>query len=135
MAALAFGANVIPGADAKLTFEVAGEAPMTAGQTVYRDAADNRVKLAVNNNVAKKEVLGVLCHPVAVVGQPVTVQTDGEMTGATGLTKGEVYVLSATAGSACPVADLVTNNWVAFVAIALSATSLRLRPFNAGVQK
>lgn len=134
MAAITFGTGVVPGADAKLTPEVAGETPMAAGQSVFRDT-DGRVKLAQNNNVAKKEALGVLCSPVTAIGQPVMVQTDGEMTGATGLVKGEVYVLSATAGSVCPVADLVTNAHVVFMAVATATTAFRLRPFVSGAQK
>lgn len=134
MPAITFGTGVIPGADAKLSPEVAGETPMSAGQSVYRDV-DGRVKLALNSNVTRKEALGVLCSPVTAIGQPVMVQTDGEMTGGTGLTKGEVYVLSATAGSVCPIGELVANAHVVVMAVATSTTAFRLRPFISGAQK
>lgn len=134
MAAITFGTGVIPGANAKLSPEVAGETPMAAGQSVFRDT-DGRVKLAQASNAAKKDALGVLSSAVTAIGQPVMVQTDGEMTGASGLTKGEVYVLSATAGSVCPVGDLVSTNHVVFMAVALSTTSFFLRPVISGAVK
>jgi hypothetical protein len=63
----------------------------------------------------------------ATANAPVDVQTDGIVSGLSGLTAGVFYVLSdSVAGGIMPIADLTTGDYVTLIGYALSATELQL---------
>lgn len=119
-------ANVLPGTNAIKTTGVAG-ATITQGQQVYLDATTQTWKLADNDAAAAaahhdQGTALVGCS----AGQPIVVQTGGDITIGGALTAGTAYYLSATAGAICPVADLVTGKTVCQVGLAKSATVLTI---------
>jgi hypothetical protein len=126
-------ANVVAGAAAVTREGVAG-VTVTAGQTLYRDAADSRWKLADNNSAtaAARSPRGIALNGAAA-GQPVLVLTDGPVTIGATLTPGVVYYLSANAGGIAPVADLATGMYPTIVGIAKSASVLDVKFHESGV--
>jgi len=128
-------ANVAEGSGAKKTTGTAG-ATITAGQTVYKDAADsNKIKLAdADLSQAASTVVGIALH-AALSGQPITYQTDGQLDVGATLTVGEIYVLSGTAGGIAPVADLAASDWVVILGVALATDNLDVQLYIAGIQQ
>jgi hypothetical protein len=127
-------ASVLASGQASTETQLAGVA-LTAGQYVYKEAATGTFKLADCDSATAevRNVYGVTLNG-AGIGQPVTVaKSDSAFVPGGTLTKGAVYVLSATAGSMCPLADLITTNDVVMLGIATSTTVLNLRPFAPGV--
>src|SRR4051812_4326511 len=114
MAALTITAsNVVPASVAGQTpsYETGfAGAAITAGYPVYKDAtASDTLKLAdANASEATAQVVGIACHS-ATTGQPVRYQTGGPLSYGAILTKGEIYVLGATAGDVCPADDLASG--------------------------
>ena len=104
-------ASVVKGAGAAVRSNFnAGEA-ITAGQVVYKKAADGEWYKAQNDGTAEEAgvgvELGIALHPSAD-GQPLVVQTAGLVTIGGTLVPGTEYVVSATAGAIAPHADLTT---------------------------
>lgn len=136
MAALSItAANVVPSSLAGFpaTYErgIAGAA-ITAGYPVYRDATDldgsgqGKLKLAdANASQATAEVVGIATHS-ATTGQPVTYQTGGPISYGAILTKGEIYVLGATAGDVCPADDLASGWYTTRLGHAVTTSVLLL---------
>ena len=124
-------ANVVASADAKVRRGTAGAA-ITAGQALYLDAADSKLKLADANGVAAaKSLAGVALH-AAATGQPVVYAYEGDVNVGATLTVGEIYVLSATAGGIAPKADLASGHTVSILGVATSAGNLRVSINNSG---
>lgn len=126
-------ANVIPGSDATYFDRTAGDT-ITAGQPVYLDSTDSKLKLADANaaSAAAATVKGIALHGAAS-GQPLKVQTSGSITIGATVTQGTIYVLSATAGGIAPAADLATGHRVTVIGIATSASALKLQINASGV--
>lgn len=125
-------ANVKAGANAVTIQGVAG-ATVTAGQVVYRDGADSKFKLGDSDSAtaAVKDATGIALHG-ASDGQPLMVQTGGEITPGATMVAGTSYYLSSTPGAIQPVGDLGTED-VILIGIAKSATVLALKIFDSGV--
>lgn len=90
---------------------VAG-ATITAGQSVYEDAADGRIKPAdANLSLAAAKARGVALH-AALANQPIRYQKGGKVIvgAAAAPAKGVIYVASGTGGGIAPAADL-TSGW------------------------
>jgi hypothetical protein len=124
-------ANVRASAGATISQGVAG-ATITAGQAVYLDEADGKLKLAQSTSATAYKVAGVALHG-ASDNQPLTyvVEDDDFTPGATlnmsaAGDKG-VYMLSATAGAICPAGDLANTNRPVFLFVAKSTTKACLR--------
>ena len=119
-------ANVVKGADAVVSNGIGG-ATITAGQTVYLDAADGKFKLfdADSGTVAARSLVGIALNGCAD-GQPLAIQTGGDITIGGTVVKGTVYVGGATAGAINPAADLVSGWYVNIVGVATSASVVRL---------
>ncbi|MBL9088439.1 MAG: hypothetical protein JNM10_14965 [Planctomycetia bacterium] len=84
---------------------------VTAGQPVYEDATDGRIKLADSNlSLAAAKARGVALHG-ALANQPIRYQKGGKVILGAGAApvKGTIYVASATAGGIAPAADLVSG--------------------------
>ena len=121
-------ANVaVPSTGARTMTGVAG-VTITAGQTVYQDPTDSKLKLADCNSatVAQRVPLGVSLHG-SLAGQPLTIQQEGPCTVGATLTPGVAYYQSATPGMICPVADLVAGCYPTVLGIATSTTVLDLK--------
>lgn len=115
-------ANVIAGAGANTENGSLGAAA-TAGQVLYKAAADGLWYLADNNSAtaAARQAMGIALNGGGV-GQPVRVLLSGPITIGATLTPGIAYYLSDTAGGICPVADLGTGEYSCFLGLATSAT-------------
>jgi hypothetical protein len=107
---------------------------VNAGQMVYLDAADNRYKLADSDSAtaAVRKSDGMALNSAAA-GQPLKVQSGGEVTLGAVLTAGATYYLSDTPGGIMPAADLETGDYPVIIGIANSTTVLRLGTLEAGV--
>lgn len=126
-------ANVLAGAGAETENGTLGAAA-TAGQVLYKAAADGRWYLA-DNNAASAEVRGPkgIALNGGAIGQPVRVLKSGLITIGGTMTAGVAYYLSDTAGGICPVADLGTGEFPSIVGIATSTTVLNVNFQSAGV--
>jgi hypothetical protein len=122
--------TVIPGAHARIeNDQVAGQASLTAGMTVYKDTTDSdRIKKAAAATQAEARARGFLLNNCGT-GQRCSVQWGGRLT-MDGLTKGTAYYVSDDAhvsgsdGGLCPEADLGAGDYRCFMGIAESTTSL-----------
>lgn len=108
---------------------------ITAGQTVYLDTATSTYKLADTDLSAAASVLrGVALH-ASLSGQPLAICTGGSINLGATLTVGLLYVLSATAGGVCPIADLTTGAYPNILGFATTASLLTINIQRAGVVK
>lgn len=125
--------NVIAGTDANVAQGTSG-ATITAGQAVYLDSTDSRYKLADSNSgtAAARQPKGIALHG-ASSGQPLAVQTSGDITIGGTLTAGVAYYLSDTPGGICPVADVGSGEYPCIIGIAKSTTVLDVNIQAAGV--
>jgi hypothetical protein len=117
-------ANIVPGAGARITNGTAG-ATVTAGQVVYLDPADNRFKLADCDNASAtiRAAFGIATHG-ASNGQPLAVQTSGDLAMGTILAAGVTYYLSPNAGGIAPIADILSGDNTVIVGMAKSTSVL-----------
>lgn len=126
-------ANVLSGSGARVIQGTAGAA-VAAGQTVYRDPADQRFKLADcdNANASVRAVEGIALNGAAN-GQPLAVQYDGEIALGTVLTAGVTYYLSPNPGGIAPIGDLSSGDYPTVLGVAESTSVLRMGIVTAGV--
>jgi hypothetical protein len=127
-------ASIIKGANAIVESGIAGET-ITAGQAVYLKAADTRYWIADCTTSAATAAAAGYALNGAAAGQPLDVQTAGDMTcdNLSLAVAGAVYVLSA-AGETAPHGDLAASDYITIMGAALSTTSLRLSVKSTGVQ-
>lgn len=119
-------ASVVPGTGAVLSTGTAGEA-LTAGQALYLKAADHKwYKADCNSATAEVRVAKAFAITGSAAGQPVVVQTSGQITIGATMTAGVVYYLSGTAGGIRPVADNTTGDYPQVLGMALSTTVLSI---------
>jgi hypothetical protein len=120
-------ANVIAGSNAKKTPGLAG-ATITAGQVVYRDPTTKKF-LAVDadsGTEAVRNVFGIALNG-ASDGQPLMVQTEGDINLGATLVVGTTYVASDTAGGIMPVADLEAGDYPTVLGVASAANNLKMK--------
>lgn len=125
------GASVLSGLNAAKAHGSAG-ATITAGQPVYKDATTGTYKLSDSNGSGTRQVDGISLNGAAA-GQPLELQTGGDITIGGTLVAGTTYCLSATAGAICPQADVTTGMDVVILGVAKSTTVLSLRIAAPGV--
>lgn len=124
--------SVVASTDATTEIRPAGAA-VTAGQVVYLDAATDTYKLADADGAAALRVPRGICLNGAAIGQPVQIITKGSLTIGATLTGGVAYALSATAGAICPISDLTTGAYPAFLGIPTSTTVLKVNITESGL--
>lgn len=126
-------ANVLAGDGANIAHGHAG-ATVTAGQPLYRDPTDSKMKLSDNNSAtaAARKVKGIALNS-ASNDQPLAYLTEGPITIGGTLTAGVAYYLSDTPGGICVVSDLALGEYPVIIGIALSATVLDVQIQEAGV--
>ncbi len=134
MANLSITAANVAQVDGGVFDGTAGET-ITAGCVVYLKSSDNRLWLALANTPAVPAlaaVKGIALHG-ASAGQPLRIQTSGQITIGATVVVAAVYVLSATAGLICPTADITTTGYYRSVlGVATSTTIITLALNNSG---
>lgn len=131
-------ANVLSGTGAKVTTGTAG-ATITAGQAVYLDTASTGKWLLADSDAASAIARGSARFGIALHGasngQPLDVQTDGDITIGATMVAGTAYFLSDTPGGICPVEDLETGDYIMLIGVATSTTVLKIDTLYSGVVK
>lgn len=129
-------ANVIAADGAVSSQQYIAGATIAAGQWVYVDTANSNVlKLAqADGTVLEATVKGMALNG-GVTGQPIDVAVSGDVAVGSVLTTAGVYIISATAGSMDPVADLGSSSYLSIVGYATSATNFHFHIANSGVEK
>src|SRR5262245_61829394 len=103
--------SVQPGTGATYIDVIAG-ATITAGQPCYLDASDsNKAKLAITTNATTARVRGISLHGAAS-GQPLRLQTGGNINPGATVTVGIIYVVSDNAGAIAASADNGSGDYV-----------------------
>jgi hypothetical protein len=127
--------QVIPGADAALTYGIAG-ATITAGQAVYL-GSDNLWKLIDANDTTTNTYTPGIAVNGASTSQPVTVQTGGTLTLGAGAapTLGIIYIVGATAGDIEPASALASGWRTIILGVGGASNTIVLRVFNSGQTK
>jgi len=117
--------SVIPGSGSNKRKGTAG-ATITAGQVIYKDNVDNKMKLAdANNTIITAKARGIaLCD--AALDQPIIFQSIGTIDIGATVVVGEIYCLSVNAGSICPEGDLVSTNYVTVLGIGTTTNNIKL---------
>lgn len=126
MADLAVTANnVKPGTTTSTKETLTAKEVITAGQSVAKDPSDNKVGLADANSPTgwKKDPLGIALNG-AQIDQPVTVHKSGKYVCGGAVTAGSVWMLSATPGGLCPVADLGSGSDAVLMGVGVSTTEI-----------
>lgn len=126
-------ANVLKGAGAEVRSGIFG-ATITQGQALYKDAADNKLKLADTDSgtAAAREVEGISLS-AGSNGQPGFYLKSGLITIGGTVTVGKIYVLSGNAGGIAPIDDLASGDYTAVIGIGVSATQIKVGILNGGV--
>ncbi len=128
-------ASIVPASNAvKDVSHNSGEA-IGQGKSVYFDSSLQQWLLTDANHatVAKHKATGFALSATTAAGQPIAVQTGGDVTPGATLVAGSRYYASATAGGIAPEADLTTTWEVSLIGIAKSTTLLQLIFANPGV--
>ncbi len=102
-------------------------ATVTAGQCVYMDTADQRVKVCDSDSATAlaRTFWGIALNGGAS-GQPVVAQYAGPITIGGTVEVGRVYVVSDTAGGIMPSADLEAGDYTNAIGVGISATQILL---------
>ena len=112
---------------------IAGET-VTAGQSLYLKAADDRLWLAdTDSSAATTTCIGIALNN-ASAAQPLTYAGSGATVNMGATLVVGVYVLSGTAGGVAPVADLAASDWVTILGTATTTANLALSIQVSGAQ-
>lgn len=112
-------------AETQPNFVIAGET-VAPGQPGYFNALDQRHYKAIASDSQEKAKATVIFMGHGVAGGKVAVANAGLVIIGATLTPQTIYVVSATSGLICPIADLATDDWVTLLGIAKSTTELNL---------
>jgi hypothetical protein len=120
-------ANVLAGANADTENGTLGEAA-TAGQALYKAAADGKWYLADNNSAtaAVRQAMGLALNGGGA-NQPVRVLRSGLCTIGATMTAGVSYYLSDTPGGICPIADVGTGEYSCLIGMATTTAIMDVR--------
>jgi len=127
--------NVKAGADATKENGIAGEA-IVAGDLVYKGLGGKYFK-ADNDSVTAgaNQIRGFALNSAPAIDQPLTVQTNGDITLGAVLIAGATYFLSNGPGKLCPDADVGAGEKVNLVGTARSTSVLTIDPSFPGVTR
>jgi hypothetical protein len=124
-------ADVKMGSNADVRHGVAGE-EIAAGDAVFLDTTDSKIKLSDNDAAGKKTVSGIALNGAAV-DQPIAYQRGGDLNIGGTLEPGTSYYLSDTAGGIIPEGDLGAGMDSVVIGVAKSASVLSLNIKATGV--
>jgi hypothetical protein len=133
MPAVNLGTSVIPGSNAQVRPETAGAA-ILAGQAVYKNPSDQRVYLAVTTSQITAACIGIAISSAPTAGQKIFIVWEGDVEGTATLVQGESYHVCDTAGSLDISTAVGSGDWCCYVGGARSASILRIRVNQLGVQ-
>ncbi len=126
MAALASITAVRPTSTTKTALVIYG-ATITAGQTLYLDAADNKYKLAdANASSSTAAIKAVAMTPGVDTGYGIVAISGSIILVGTAAAVGTTYFVGQTAGSIVPHADLTTSDYTSRVGTAETTTQILL---------
>jgi hypothetical protein len=126
-------ANVDPADNAIIINGTAG-ATITAGQSIYKDSTDNKIKLAdADSSLATAAAVGISLNG-ASDDQPIQYQSSGDIDIGATLTVGEIYLVSDTAGRIAPEADVGSGGWVTILGVATATDNLKMGLFASSAQ-
>lgn len=111
-------------------------ASVTPAMPLYEDTTDNNeLKPADADALASSIVKGIALH-AAADGQPVVYgYGEGTLTiGGTGVTPGEVYVVSTTAGGIAPIDDLASADFVTYLGVGATESTIKCKIHNTQVE-
>lgn len=129
-------ANVVPVSGYSAETGYLAGTSIARGQAVYLSASSTWLLADCDASALAAGSSGVgIALNDAAAGQPITVQTGGDLGFGAILTVGEVYCVSATAGGICPHSDLTTNGRVTILGVASTTSNLKLRCWASGVAK
>lgn len=127
--------SVIPGANATVLTGTAGET-ITAGQSVYLNASSLWMKAQCDGTALEA---GSSNRGIAVTGaainQSINVQIAGTITIGATVVATTQYIVSATAGGICPIADIASTNYLTLLGYASTTGALVMNASATGVQK
>lgn len=118
-------ANVSMTNSTEVDVGIAGEA-LTPGQPVYLDESTDKWMKAESGDLQAKAKAGRIVMTPAAANARVLLASDGIVNIGATVVPNTVYVLSATSGLLCPLADLVATDWVTIIGIANSTSTLKL---------
>lgn len=126
-------ANVVATGSANKETGTAG-ATITAGQTVYKEAATGQFKLADSNSatVEARTPYGVALH-ASLAGQPLTVILSGDYNPGSAVVAGTAYMQSETPGGIQPYADLTAGELVTQLGFATTTANINVSIKSSGV--
>lgn len=128
-------ANVVEGTGSRKQTVTAG-GTITAGMPVYKDVSDSNKHKAARANAAGTSVVAGIALNGASNGQPLVIQTEGEINLGATLAIGETYCLSdAVAGQIVPIGDLGSADYPVILGIARTAALLPLNIIASTVAK
>lgn len=122
-------ANVVKGAVSTTRAGTAGAA-ITAGDALY--TLDGKLVLANTATAATAMCVGIALNDAAA-GQPVVYLAAGKIDPGATVAIGTYYVLSATAGNICPIADLVSTDYVTGIGFGTAADEITVAINASGV--
>ena len=134
MADLSITATNVAPSSGSVTIDVTSGTTITAGKACYVLDSDGKAYLAdTNSGTAAARALRGIALNGASAGQPVRLQTAGQITIGATVGVGTVYVLSATAGGIAPVTDLASGHYTSIVGVGLTSAVIGLNIYNSGV--
>lgn len=125
-------ANVAVNGQARVRIVQVGEA-VTQGQPGYRSTDNKYYQADANASASTAAAECVFLTPASTDGYSVAVFEGDYNPGAT-VTVGTTYVVSATKGAICPIADLTTGDYVTIIGTASTASNIPIA-FNRGALK
>ncbi len=126
-------ASVLDAGNGRKLNGTAGEA-VTAGQPVYRRAADGLLWRADADAAATAQAAGIAAH-AAAAGQPLAYWVGGDVFIGATTAVATVYAVSNNAGGIMPVADLNTNMYATILGVGKASDTLGLSIYASGAKK
>jgi hypothetical protein len=123
-------ANVTAGTGAVTINGTAKEA-VTAGQLMYLDAASGQYKLSANATTGRKTLAGIALNNAAA-GQPIVIQTSGQVNLGSVATTAVIYTVSSNQGGIAPSTDNATGQDIIIFGVAVSASVIQINTFIPG---
>lgn len=123
--------NVVAGSNSVTKNVTAGET-ITAGMSVYKDAATGYYKKASTASAAAAAIEGISLNG-ASLGQPLQIQTSGNINPGGTVTVGEIYCASDTAGGIGPEGDNTTGDYVTVIGIGTTTSNISMNIHQGGV--
>lgn len=119
-------ANVLAGTGARKVTGVSG-GTIVAGNSVYLDTVAGTYKLADAGGASAAIAVAGVALTNSSAGQPIVVQTEGQVNLGATLTAGQVYIVSGAApGGIAPVSDMTAGDRVGILGIAISTSLLEI---------